>query len=201
MYPLTRKVCTWMRLSRWRRIIAIHGALLRRRVSLVSRLWTIFWRDAVSPGPGRSDWGCDSGGDLGIGRGIRWACGWGEWRGPPRGLAPRSAGGLPDARGHVARSAALFVDVLPALACGLCYVRPRDRKRLADMGGIRSVTFAMLMTRWTDPHFVVPGIGLHGSLERWRTRPRDRYSAHAGRDLPTRGAGVVAAYVCYSPFF
>ncbi len=89
-----------------------------------------------------------------------------------------------------------------ALACGLCYVRARERNRLADWVIFAVVMFAMLMTRWTDPHFVVLGIGLHALFLRVRTRQKriDNRSEEASMFRRT-AMSTIAAYLCYSPFF
>jgi hypothetical protein len=89
-----------------------------------------------------------------------------------------------------------------ALACGLCYVRARERDRAVDWILFAVVMFAMLMTRWTDPHFVVLGIGLHALFERRQARKLDveRQAIEASK-LWRTALSTFAAYLFYSPFF
>jgi|CXWL01.1.fsa_nt_gi hypothetical protein len=88
------------------------------------------------------------------------------------------------------------------LACGLCYVRAREKNRLADWVIFSAVTLAMLMTRWTDPHVVVMGIGLHALFERMRARQEGIENRQEATTIFRRAAmSTVAACVCYAPFF
>ena len=105
-----------------------------------------------------------------------------------------------------------------ALACGLSYVRARERLTAASWIAFASVTFAMLMTRWTDPHFVVLGIALHAvakvqmskspkvQFHEWKTPAQSigKQDTNGGleRMLFRRTAvSLTAAYACYAPFF
>jgi len=89
-----------------------------------------------------------------------------------------------------------------ALACGLSYVRARERSTAVNWTLFSFVTFAMLMTRWTDPHFIILGIGLHALASRLRTTGADCELREAQASVFRRAAlATVAAYACYAPFF
>ena len=89
-----------------------------------------------------------------------------------------------------------------ALACGLSYVRARERDRTVDWILFAAVMFGMLMTRWTDPHFVVLGIGLHAVVERVRAWKLEAEKRTKEAPLFRRTAVcTLAAYVFYAPFF
>jgi SAM-dependent methyltransferase len=89
-----------------------------------------------------------------------------------------------------------------AIGCGLCYIRARERNRLADWVIFAAVMLAMLMTRWTDPHFVVMGIGLHALFVRVRASPIETTTRKTEASIFRRTAmSAIVAYACYAPFF
>lgn len=89
-----------------------------------------------------------------------------------------------------------------ALACGLLYIRAREKNRIRDWVLYSTCLWGMLMSRWTDPHFIVLGIGLHtlgswyGSLGGDTASRRLEHSKIRGTLLST-----VTAYTFYAPFF
>ncbi len=89
-----------------------------------------------------------------------------------------------------------------ALASGLLYVRARERNDIKSWVIYALVLFAMLMTRWTDPHFIVLGIGVHAVLSRSRIPKQSPELAAVESSIFRRFSWfTIAAYAVYCPFF
>lgn len=89
-----------------------------------------------------------------------------------------------------------------ALVVGLGYVRARTLNRTRDWVLLSAAMFAMLMTRWTDPHFIILGVVLHTCCMRIRSA-REAGDGAATELQKFRRASLTTfiAYAAYTPFF
>ena len=87
------------------------------------------------------------------------------------------------------------------LASILTFARARSRQTVAAWIAFSATIFLLLMTRWTDPHFVVFGIVVYSAATWLRSLGNLAERPHETKRLTRTAAALSAAYALYSPFF
>lgn len=90
-----------------------------------------------------------------------------------------------------------------ALAAVLAFGRARTRNTKQAWLVFAATSFLMLMTRWTDPHFVVLGLAAYACTARLRVHRLADPAARVCESLRFRRTviSLLTAYVLYAPFF
>lgn len=83
----------------------------------------------------------------------------------------------------------------------MMYLRSRSRSPVGVWLAFAIVTFLFLLTRWTDPHFVMLAIFAHAVIAWLRHRRDSVEGPRETRTLARVTAAISAAYLCYLPFF